>query len=66
LNKEDLAHKLANEVFKLYTTQELESKYNLYGGKLVAKIYNEIAEELNIPGENFEPVIFTGESEIPD
>ena len=66
MNKEDLAYKLTNETLKFYTTQELESKYNLFGGKLMAKIFNEILEELNLPENNFETVIFTGENEIPD
>ena len=66
LNKEDLAYKLTADVFRNYELEELESKYNLYGGKLTAKIYNEILEELNIPDNTFEPVVFTGENEIPD
>ena len=65
MKKEELAYKLTNDVFKHYKIKELEEKYNVSTGKLAVAIFNEIYDELKLPSD-FEPVIFSGEDQIPD
>lgn len=65
-DKENLAFKLAEKVFKHYELVVLEEQYGCKGGELFAKIFNEIYEKLNITPQGYEPVIFIGENEIPD
>lgn len=65
-DKENLAFKLAEKVFKHYKIVVLEEQYGCKGGELFAKIFNEIYDKLEITAQGYEPVIFTGEDQLSD
>lgn len=47
MNKADLAYKLTADVMKKYDLSQLEDHYGIKGGKLIVKIFNEIADDLD-------------------
>ena len=71
MDKENLVYKLTSDIFKKYELSVLEEKYQLYGGKLISTIFNEIYNTINLisdntNSENQTPVIFYGENELLD